>query len=291
MNHSNNRNAQEKEREGMAKKKKQELLFALIDSELSKNEKDLDSEVLESFLEAYDVEQPLLSQAQMEQSLAKIKNNVRKSLQEKSKAKASPYKAWIALAASLLIVFYTVLLPQRSVEWRQEREEEVLVLEGVESKDEKRAFASINFEMEESEEDYVIHSWEEANRLLGFTLSKPKWIPSELQLEEIVVSPLENHIFIYVYYEIASGFKRENLSERNITLQYHYFDRLEGRALFEQNEKGRILHLENGKEIYVSQNIETVWGLVVESNVMLSGFLNGYDEDTLLRIFNSIEEW
>lgn len=182
-----------------------------------------------------------------------------------------------------------MLLPRQSVEWRQEREE-VLVLEGVDNRDDKSAFASKNFALEEREEDYVFHSWEEADSLLGFTLPKPKWIPNELQLEEIVVSPLEDHIFVYVHYENISDFKSEDFSDSNITLQYHYFDRLEGRALFEQNEKGRKLHLENGKEIYVSQNIETVWGLVVESNAIFSGFLDGYSEATLLRIFNSMEE-
>lgn len=90
MKKSDNFNTQEKEGEGMAKTKKQELLSVLIDSELSKNEEDLDGEALESLLDAYDAEQPLLSPAQIEQSLAKIENTVSKSLQEKFRAKASP---------------------------------------------------------------------------------------------------------------------------------------------------------------------------------------------------------
>lgn len=228
MKNSSNPNTQDKEREARDKTKKQELLSALIDTELSKSEEDLDGEALESFLQSYDAEQAMLSKAQIEQSLAKIEKNVSESLQEKSKAKSSPYKAWIALAASLLILFHTVLLPNLRVEWKQEKGGQVAL-----------------------EETYQFYSWEEVNSFLGFALHKHKDYPDNPSKEEMTVRAFENYLEVSVYYEVADDVHVGPDLQGKQVLVYRVFEKLDSVLSYQRNAEGKVL----GLQILDSQNL------------------------------------
>ena len=77
--------------------------------------------------------------------------------------------------------------------------------------------------------------------------------------------------------------------DRHVRLTFTYNRDISGTgSYYEQDGEGKILKLDNGAQIYTATNVQSLWGLYQEEKVSYHIDVIGYDEDTMIKIFNSI---
>ena len=127
---------------------------------------------------------------------------------------------------------------------------------------------------------YELEGLEAIAPVLGYAIELPSWIPKECSLESIMVARNVTYDELLVTY---IGDK-----EQRITILVTLYDSRDGQSSgYEQSYNGHLLKLENGASVYVTNNINSSWGLYHSSNMDYFIDMAGFDETTLMKVFNS----
>lgn len=133
------------------------------------------------------------------------------------------------------------------------------------------------------DEDFVIlQSRDEIPGYFGYAIDLPAWLPEDITAEEIAALRTGIMDTLDIIY-------KDKDNEKQIRITFSYDREIAGTAsYYEQDGEGRTLRLDNGADIYMSTNVQSVWGLYQEEKVSYYVSMIGYGEDVLIRIFNSI---
>ena len=138
------------------------------------------------------------------------------------------------------------------------------------STDKSTAFTTIN-----------INSLEEIPAYLGYTVQLPTWIPEGCALNSISIDRSTDDDSLFIEFTGVSG--------KSISISITLFSDRSGYAVsYEQEKNGHRYTLQNGSSVYIANNINSVWGLMQSFNMDYYIDAVGFDEATLIRIFNSI---
>lgn len=135
----------------------------------------------------------------------------------------------------------------------------------------------------EIEQCWELDDVDEAYEKLGYRFSLPYWLPDDVTLKDIDGEQNSN-------FDIVS-FRYVSTDDKLIIIDYYRFnDAKESSIAHEQNEGGRTISLTSGRPAYVAQNMEVIWGMVSHINGFYQVSCRGYDEETLLKILDTIGE-
>lgn len=125
-------------------------------------------------------------------------------------------------------------------------------------------------------------SIEEIPAILGYDIRLPGWMPEGLKLSEIdIVQTID-------FDEVLLAFEGDS---KRISVEITYYESREGSGeSIPQDGKGKTIRLNNGESIYLAHNMQSIWGLHQSS--MQDYFIDaiGFDEDVIVKLFNSIGE-
>lgn len=130
---------------------------------------------------------------------------------------------------------------------------------------------------------WELHDVKEVPEKLGYRLPLPAWLPDDVSLSSIDGEQGASHDMV--------TFRYYGAEDRLILIDYCRYVDAQGISFAqEQSENGKMIPLENGKQAYISRNLEVSWGLLVDARGFCQVSCRGYDEATLLKILNAIGE-
>ena len=125
-----------------------------------------------------------------------------------------------------------------------------------------------------------LDSLEDIPKRLGYAITLPQWLPEGVRVRAVFAMRNEQFDIISVQYQDGDA---------QILLDFTYYrDTSAFGVSYEQDEEGKTIALENGSNIYVISNEQSLWGLYQDGRVFYHIDAIGYDVNTLLAIFNSI---
>lgn len=285
--------------ESVKKVSKETILSALHDERIANS---LSDDVLESIIrnemdqgefgmdtQLFDACTQLLWNRHASKTTKQLENSERRSLKRLrrymrrsaalSLPKRFPLRPIMATAIILLLMMSPVLVKKPSFKIAMPHDEEQYLVVGIQKSDTGIARASINKGTIGAAVE--LDSLEAIAPHLGYAIELPAWIPDGCSLEKIL---LDREI---EYDHLLVTFTGDE--NKRITISVTHFDNREGHsASYEQQKRGRHLSLNNGASIYVTSNIDSVWGLYQSAYLDYLIDITGYDEMTLSQIFNSI---
>ncbi len=260
---------------------KVDVLKSLILSELQKAPAEFDTQAIEEYSQLFAQEYPsAITEEERQMRLRRVHRNLFSTPQARHKSR--PIFKWstAALAASLLL-FFQVLFPPPPFQIEQSPDEEQYIVYGVDVPKEGVSRAD-NTAPENEQID--VPDIQTLEALLGHSVSLPKWMPPGLKEPEIVLLNSSSEKSVDVYYE------HKNPPQRAVSLLISYPNE-RGATYYEQDRAGKNIQLANGASIYVATNVQSIWGLYTDTNIEYYISLIGYDENTLIQIFNSIGDF
>lgn len=127
-----------------------------------------------------------------------------------------------------------------------------------------------------------VQSIEEAENFLGYAIPWPSYLPDGL------TSVLFEAGAYWIRDDVSALYSDGGDRQVSISMDRMYSVSVSSTS-YEENGPGRTIRLDNGQEVYLSMNVDRYWGLITDGKTKYYISVKGYDEETLIRIFNSIE--
>lgn len=147
------------------------------------------------------------------------------------------------------------------------------------------------FEVEEDVRELETDDPQEAIAFLGYPVRYPTWLPpnpgvASCEVHMYAMSDVLNVQYAPAKEALSQGVK-EGEKRIRINIRRDYLD--EGRkTMYEENGPGRTLRLSSGSEAYLSSNMDWLWSVIIEPPSRYYISVHGYDEETLIRVLESI---
>ncbi|MGI6215508.1 MAG: DUF4367 domain-containing protein [Christensenellales bacterium] len=273
--------------EEIAKTISDEAIDIVLEQEFKKGDYDIDVQTVEACLQILWDRHAYMTEKQLEKSKRRSLRKFRRSIRTSNiKHTINRFYNHFSLKpiATVLIICAVAAIPLISLKPNYiislSPDEEQYIVSGVQQNSIGAAKADIDDDF--SQMNIKLNSVDEISTLLGYDVPLPSFIPEECVLDEISVDKTSVLDSVFVAY--AKG------NDKSISISIEkFYSRVGYKSYYEQEKKGRIVMLENGKKIYTADNINSVWGIYHTPNIDYSIDAMGFDEDTLLKIFNSIE--
>lgn len=115
---------------------------------------------------------------------------------------------------------------------------------------------------------------------LGYEILLPQYIPEGMKLK-VITGKQSSCIDSVVY-------RYEDEKKHYINIEFCKYKDGETFKKYDQNETGTIFYLTNGETVYITENQGELWGLMVSTENSYYISCKGFNETTLLSLFESI---
>lgn len=267
--------------ERMADSIRDDMLYSAIQKEMERGEYDMDTELIDACSQLLWNRHSTITPKQLgkieRRSFKRFRRYMKRSAAP-SQPKRFPLRPVIAVAMILFLIVSPLLVTNPPFKIVVPNHEEQYLVVGIKKNDTGIARASMNRDTVGTTVE--LDSLEAIAPRLGYAIELPAWIPEACTLEKIVLDRDISYDELFVTYA-GKGDKR-------VSILVTYYETREGHSTsYEQVKEGRRILLQNGASVYVANNINSVWGLYQSSNVDYSIDAFGFDEATLIRVFNS----
>lgn len=188
----------------------------------------------------------------------------------------------LALSLMLLLVMADILLNPNSILHVQSPDGEDYILQGTEQES-KVMPISVADTGERVPKEVSVTDLSKVFEELGYQLPMPTWMPenSNFFKADVIVDSASD--------DVTLRYKEGDDRQIIIGIVRLYSPRGTS-TYYEQNEPGKTIMLSNGDTAYIAQNVDVPWGLYESGDFTYHISCKGYDEDTLIKIMNSIGE-
>lgn len=187
--------------------------------------------------------------------------------------------AVFALAFIVLWAGYDIILNPNSVIRRHSSDGEDYIIQAANQDNELIPNSRANIGERETKE-LAVTDLNQVFTELKYKFALPSWMPEGVDFTkaDVVIGPTSDMATI-----------RYNQDEKQIVIIVERFYSTSGTSTYyEQNEPGKIIELSNGNTAYIAQNIDVPWGICEIGDFTYHISCQGYSEDTLIKIINSI---
>ncbi len=217
-----------------------------------------------------------------EASLQALRKRIRQEEENKRRKACLSLRGWrlaAAMAAALLLLFSAPLIRRPAFRGGTSPDGQDYIVMGIAQN--RLGAAEADMSGRPEDEDFVmLNSPDEIPDHFGYRIALPGWLPEGCGIEEIAALCTAGMDMLDIIY---------GREDRQVRLTFTYNRDISGTgSYYEQDGSGKILKLDNGAEIYTATNVQSLWGLYQEEKVSYHIDVIGYDEDTMIKIFNSI---
>lgn len=263
----------------------EEELQSIIDAELSKEEKEVDGELIYACSQALSDMRGMAYTATDEQKAEHKRQLYNRISNQHKKTRRNIRRVGLRIAASfaaLMVVAFAseLFLDKKPYTIYHSPDQEEFIIEGREP--DEFLIAGTNAQYEDIEHSvFETNDLEEGLAYLGYTPILPAFIPEGVTFAKISIMRDSDSDTVVVRY------RGEN--KRQVIYTYERYRNMAYRSTaIEQSEIGRYAELQSGRQIYVARNIDKPWALLIVDNEWFNVAVVGFDEDTLLKIMESI---
>lgn len=215
-------------------------------------------------------------------SLQALRKRIRQEEENKRRKACLSLRGWrlaAAMAAALLLLFAAPLIRRPAFRGGTSPDGQDYIVMGIAQN--RLGAAEADMSGRPEDEDFVmLNSPDEIPDHFGYRIALPGWLPEGCGIEEIAALCTAGMDMLDIIY---------GREDRQVRLTFTYNRDISGTgSYYEQDGSGKILKLDNGAEIYTATNVQSLWGLYQEEKVSYHIDVIGYDEDTMIKIFNSI---
>ena len=216
-----------------------------------------------------------------EASLRALRQRLRQEEEGKRQERHKGIGGWrlAAAMAALLLLFAAPLIRRPSFRSGTSPDGQDYIVMGIAQN--RLGAAEADMSGRPEDEDFVmLNSPDEIPDHFGYRIALPGWLPEGCAIEEIAALCTAGMDMLDIIY---------GREDRQVRLTFTYNRDISGTgSYYEQDGEGKILKLDNGAQIYTATNVQSLWGLYQEEKVSYHIDVIGYDEDTMIKIFNSI---
>ncbi len=268
--------------ERMAASIHDEALYSTIGKEMERGEYDMDTELIDACTQLLWNRHSAMTPGQLEKKERRSFKRFRRYMKRSAappRPKRFPLRPVAVAAMVLFLVVSPMLFENQPFRIVMPDHEEQYIVAGIPKND--AGIARAGMSRDAAGMMVELDSLEEVAPHLGYAIELPTWLPEGCSLQKIILDRDVAYDALFVKYV-----GNENES---ITIEITNYDNREGHSTsYEQEKKGRQLSLQNGASVYVANNTDSVWGLYQSSNMDYWIDAYGFDEATLMRVFNSI---
>lgn len=260
-----------------------EQLYALIERELAQPADGMDVDIVDACYCLLERRHSPFGNRHLakseKKSLTQFKRFMKQHSVSKAKNKSFPLKPLAVAALVVLMVGAPALYVHQTYRVSTSPNEQQYTVVGLQTHDVGLAKAGIGRSAVGT--TMKVDSLEAIPAYLGYTVELPTWLPEGCTLKNITLDRGLDYDSLYIVFA--------GDHEKKISISLTLFSDRSGHSIsYEQEKKGHQRILENGISVYVANNINSVWGIIQSSNKDYSIDAIGFDETTLIRIFNSI---
>ena len=216
-----------------------------------------------------------------EASLQALRMRIRQEEEHKGRRHTgiSGWRLAAAMAAALLLLFAAPLIRRPAFRGGTSPDGQDYIVMGIAQN--RLGAAEADMSGRPEDEDFVmLNSPDEIPDHFGYRIALPGWLPEECGIEEIAALCTAGMDMLDIIY---------GREDRQVRLTFTYNRDISGTgSYYEQDGEGKTIQLDSGADIYTATNVQSIWGLYQVDKVSYYINLIGYDEDALIRIFNSI---
>lgn len=216
-----------------------------------------------------------------EASLRALRQRLRQEEEGKRQERHKGIGGWrlAAAMAALLLLFAAPLIRGPAFRGDTSPDGQDYIVMGVAQN--RLGTAEADMSGRQEDEDFIIlQSVEEIPAHFGYAIALPEWLPEGCGIKEIAALRTAGMDMLDIVYTDE---------DKQVMLVFTYNRDISGTgSYYEQDGEGKILKLDNGAQIYTATNVQSLWGLYQEEKVSYHIDVIGYDEDTMIKIFNSI---
>lgn len=258
------------------------ILLKEITNELSKSEKEVDTEYINACQELLTVVNKSRATAvfsHYEKNLLAIQNKLQ------PRFSFFPHTGWGRIATimciALIILCVGIFIPEGRIITHYTEDEGQYIMQGIETPAGFSSVADAGPALNRIG-TYEATSWQEVVHLMGGKPCVPQWMPSEwsiLTYDVGLTSTTSTLTIIYI---------NDNTEKTQIFQSTTYFELSSLHRYIEQNNEGYATELENGITVYIADNIDNISATWNNSSTdyLLSGSIPAND---LLRIVESMD--
>ena len=215
-------------------------------------------------------------------SLQALRKRIRQEEENKRRKACLSLRGWrlaAAMAAALLLLFSAPLIRRPAFRGGTSPDGQDYIVMGIAQN--RLGAAEADMSGRPEDEDFVmLNSPDEIPDHFGYRIALPGWLPEGCGIEEIAALCTAGMDMLDIIY---------GREDRQVRLTFTYNRDISGTgSYYEQDGEGKTIQLDSGADIYTATNVQSIWGLYQEDKVSYYISLIGYDEDALIRIFNSI---
>ena len=217
-----------------------------------------------------------------EASLRALRKRIRQEEENKRRKACLSLRGWrlaAAMAAALLLLFAAPLIRRPAFRGGTSTDGQDYIVMGTAQN--RLGAAEADMSGRPEDEDFVmLNSPDEIPDHFGYRIALPGWLPEGCGIVEIAALCTAGMDMLDIIY---------GREDRQVRLTFTYNRDISGTgSYYEQDGEGKTIQLDSGADIYTATNVQSIWGLYQEDKVSYYISLIGYDEDALIRIFNSI---
>ena len=215
-------------------------------------------------------------------SLQALRKRIRQEEENKRRKTLLSLRGWrlaAAMAAALLLLFSAPLIRRPAFRGGTSPDGQDYIVMGIAQN--RLGAAEADMSGRPEDEDFVmLNSPDEIPDHFGYRIALPGWLPEGCGIVEIAALCTAGMDMLDIIY---------GREDRQVRLTFTYNRDISGTgSYYEQDGEGKTIQLDSGADIYTATNVQSIWGLYQEDKVSYYISLIGYDEDALIRIFNSI---
>ena len=261
-------------------------LQAIIDEQIDLPWRKIDSELLrQCYALLKDPEEAGAGEERekrTEASLRALRKRIRQEEENKRRKACLSLRGWrlaAAMAAALLLLFAAPLIRRPAFRSGTSPDGQDYIVMGTAQN--RLGAAEADMSGRPEDEDFVmLNSPDEIPDHFGYRIALPGWLPEGCGIVEIAALCTAGMDMLDIIY---------GREDRQVRLTFTYNRDISGTgSYYEQDGEGKTIQLDSGADIYTATNVQSIWGLYQEDKVSYYISLIGYDEDALIRIFNSI---
>lgn len=255
-------------------------LEKIIQAELGKQEAEVDVELLNACLRLHERIHKALSEWELARSQKKVHTGLIKTLYHKNNAgytKRIPLRGLAFAASILLIIFGSVWMDRANFSTGSSKDQQQYIVVGIGQNEVGLVRAD---DIKRDSKSATFSNTKEIAPFLGYDIALPQWLPEDLELQVVTVVTNEQADTVMLTYKNLQG---------SVIIDVTHYSSREGTGIaFEQDERGKPVVLNSGATVYVADNLNSVWGLYQSKDLDYFIDASGFDERTLIKIFNTI---